>query len=611
MVATTSPPGRIVRLPSLAKYELIEELGHGGMATVYRAHDRRLDRDVAVKLLHAHLRNSAEVALRFAAEARAVAKLRHPNIVEVFDVSSEDDNEQFLVVELIRGPSLRKILEAHGPMPPEVAASLATEILTALIHAHDSDIVHRDVKPENVLIEHLPARAGTPGNSVRSVRSTEEPGQRVRVKLTDFGIAKLLDAQGVTSTGQVLGSPAHMAPEQIEGADVDERADVFGMGVLLYECLVGHLPFEGNNPAQVLRRVLDGLYAPAESERPIVGSVYSRILDRALAKDASDRYTSATAMRDALLAELSRLGQAEPRAVLEAWFDDPEGYGEAREAELVTRLCALGASARRQGDVLVAASDYNRALAYAPNDADLIRTVTGMHRIDARRRAARRVAPMVLVALATGGSAFGLTRALRPPAPGISPSAGVSLAPPPPSSATPSRSAPPPPMPVRSAARPLVVPARPMPSVDKRRSVVFSSVRPHQGVHLTVDGAPAQDPTTGGTLTLDDKPHELMFTCTQNMCEPHKHLVGPGDKLETLHIDLKIRDAELFIEGNPSRSYGISQRPGIPLRSGVVVRVPMTGGTELFDIVELETQRKVGVTLTSGGRRTATFPPGE
>src|SRR4051794_22745971 len=119
MVATSTPrPGR---LPVLAKYEVIEEIGHGGMATVYRAHDKRLGRDVAVKVLHPHLRDSTEVAHRFAAEAKAVAKLRHANIVEVFDVSSEDEAEQYLVVELVRGFTLRKIVHKHGALPPEIA----------------------------------------------------------------------------------------------------------------------------------------------------------------------------------------------------------------------------------------------------------------------------------------------------------------------------------------------------------------------------------------------------------------------------------------------------------------------------------------------------------
>src|SRR5580700_8699812 len=245
------------RTPSLAKYEVREEIGHGGMATVYRAHDPRLGRDVAIKVIHPHLRDSLEAKQRFYVEAKAVAKLRHPNIVEVFDVSEEGESEQYLVAELLRGTTLRKLLQEHGAMPPEVAAGFALDLLAAIAHANDSGVVHRDIKPENVLIEYRPTRD-------EAVETPPVGGDRVIVKLTDFGIAKLLDAQGVTSTGQVLGSPAHMAPKQIEGGEVDVRADVFGMGVLLYECMVGHLPFEGNNPAQVLRRVLDGIYPEAQ-----------------------------------------------------------------------------------------------------------------------------------------------------------------------------------------------------------------------------------------------------------------------------------------------------------------------------------------------------------
>jgi serine/threonine-protein kinase len=222
-------------LPTLAKYELLDEIGHGGMATVYRARDLRLGREVAIKLIHRHLRESAEVASRFVAEGRAVAKLRHPNIVEVYDVSDPEDPEQFIVVELLRGTTLRKVLTEHRDIPPEVGAAIGIELASALSHAHAAGVIHRDLKPENVLVEIDETRGAV-------------------IKLTDFGIAKVLDVQGVTSTGQVLGSPAHMAPEQIEGGDVDARADVFGLGVLLYECMVGHLPFEGKNPAQVLRR---------------------------------------------------------------------------------------------------------------------------------------------------------------------------------------------------------------------------------------------------------------------------------------------------------------------------------------------------------------------
>src|SRR5580658_3183751 len=145
------------RLPQLAKYEVLAEIGHGGMATVYRALDKRLGREVAVKLIHPHLRDSREVVARFNTEAKAVAKLHHPNIVEVFDVSDTDDVDQYLVVELIRGTTLRKLLQTHGAMPPEIAAAIGLDLLGAVSHAHASGGVHRDIKPENVLLEHRPA----------------------------------------------------------------------------------------------------------------------------------------------------------------------------------------------------------------------------------------------------------------------------------------------------------------------------------------------------------------------------------------------------------------------------------------------------------------------
>jgi tRNA A-37 threonylcarbamoyl transferase component Bud32 len=364
-------------LPQLTKYEIVEEVGHGGMATVYRARDRRLQRDVAVKIIHKHLRESPEIAARFEAEARAVAKLRHPNIVEVYDVSERDDPEKYLVVELMRGTTLRHILGEVPEMPPEVAAAIGIELGSALAHAHSAGVVHRDLKPENVLLEVEPA---------------------VRIKLTDFGIAKVLDAQGVTSTGQVLGSPAHMAPEQIEGGEVDARADVFGLGVLLYECMVGHLPFEGNNPAQVLRRVLEGSYAPADRERPTVGARWSAILARALAKEADLRYPSADAMVTALGAELEGLGIVDSAAELSAFFADRAGYSGGHAARLVPLLIQRGEQARRGGSLRDAAADYNRALAYRPQDPALLRLIGRL----GRRRLARRAAGGIALGLGLG-----------------------------------------------------------------------------------------------------------------------------------------------------------------------------------------------------------------
>jgi serine/threonine-protein kinase len=233
------------------------------------------------------------------------------------------------------------------------------------------------------------------------------------VKITDFGIAKLLDAQGVTSTGQVLGSPAHMAPEQIEGGEVSGRSDVFGLGVLLYETLVGKLPFDGKNPAQVLRRVLDGVFTPADRARPTVGAGFSVILNHALARDAAQRFESARAFGDALTAELGGLGFTEPRGEIFAFLRDPAGYQKAYEERIVGALARQAEEARKAGDHLAAASLFNRALAFRPGDPELLEQIGHLARRARLRRALTRVSAAALGSLLLAGIAFGVVALLR------------------------------------------------------------------------------------------------------------------------------------------------------------------------------------------------------
>ncbi len=381
-----------IRPPELAKYQLPEEIGHGGMATVYRARDLRLERDVAVKLLHRHLRESEEVKARFASEARAVAKLRHPNIVEVFDVSDDDELERYLVVELIRGVTLRQLLrDRQEPFPPELAAEIVAELCAALEHAHEQGVIHRDIKPENVLIE-LP---------IGGPRSSTDDLERPRVKLTDFGIAKLLDAQGVTSTGQVLGSPAHMAPEQIEGRVVDARADVFSLGVLFYECVVGQLPFAGRNPAQVLRNVLEGNFTAADIAQPRLGAVWGRLLTKALQREPEDRYASITEMMNAVRDELKHLGFERPRQDISDFLVNQVQYTTRHEGRVVAALSQSAVQARQAHDVARASADYSRALCYKPGDPTLLAAVSHLRSRSLRRSTA------VGVVLASGAALLG------------------------------------------------------------------------------------------------------------------------------------------------------------------------------------------------------------
>ena len=203
------------------RYELDEVVGSGGMATVWRAHDRVLDRAVAVKILHARLAEDPSFLDRFNAEATASARLTHPNIVHVFDAGT-DDGTAFIVMELFDGETLRDRLRRTGAFAPEEAASVMVQALHGLQFAHDHGLIHRDVKPANVLVD--------PDG---------------RVKMTDFGIAKAAYAVAAdpTTTGRVLGSVPYLAPEQVEGTPLDARTDVYAAGAMLYELLTGRAPF--------------------------------------------------------------------------------------------------------------------------------------------------------------------------------------------------------------------------------------------------------------------------------------------------------------------------------------------------------------------------------
>ena len=247
------------------RYELEERVGSGGMSTVYRAHDTMLERKVALKILHARLGDDEEYVERFRREARAVAQLAHPNIVTVID-RGEEAGRQFIVFEYVDGDDLKQMIDKAGPLPIDQVVELGREIAAALAFAHERGIVHRDVKPQNVLLS------------------------EGRAKVTDFGIARSLDVeQGVTQTGTVLGTSNYIAPEQASGQPIDDRSDVYSFGVVLFELLTGTVPFEGESFVAV---ALQHINEPAPSvleRRPDTPPRLARLVGAMLEKDHDAR----------------------------------------------------------------------------------------------------------------------------------------------------------------------------------------------------------------------------------------------------------------------------------------------------------------------------------
>jgi serine/threonine-protein kinase len=251
------------------RYEVEELVGTGGMSSVYRARDTLLERLVALKVLHPHYSDDAEYVERFRREARSVAQLSHPHIVTVID-RGEDDGQQFIVFEYVDGENLKQLLARTGPLPARRALELAIEIADALTFAHEHGLVHRDVKPQNVLVS-------ADGDA----------------KVTDFGIARSLDVEhGVTQTGTVLGTSNYLSPEQASGKPTTPSTDVYSLGVVLYELLTGEVPFPGENFVAVAMKHLHEQPPDVLEQRPDISMRLAAAVDRALEKDPALRFPS-------------------------------------------------------------------------------------------------------------------------------------------------------------------------------------------------------------------------------------------------------------------------------------------------------------------------------
>jgi hypothetical protein len=294
------------------RYRLDEKIGSGGMSSVYRAFDPTLERWVAIKLMHRDISHDPDQLERFRREARAVAQLNHPHVVTVID-AGEDDGAPYIVFEYVEGETLKDRIRRLGRLPVSEAVAYAIEIGRALEAAHASKLVHRDVKPQNVLID--------PDG---------------RAKVTDFGIARSLEAQGLTATGRVLGTTDYVSPEQALGHEVTGQSDIYSLGVVLYEMLTGETPFKADTQVAVAMQHVRDPLPDVQRRRPEISASLAAVVDRATAKETQNRYQEIGEMvhdlEEVLAIEAARTGQTtgEATTVLQSLSADTADFAPTR-----------------------------------------------------------------------------------------------------------------------------------------------------------------------------------------------------------------------------------------------------------------------------------------
>ena len=328
------------------RYYLEEEIGQGGMATVYRATDMRLHRSVAIKILHPFLASKADSAERFLRESQAIARLHHPNIIEIFDASQDVSKQtQFIVMELIDGQTLQDFVTKHPTHIPEMGLAMTACLCDALEHAHKSGVIHRDIKPENIMF----TSAGT-------------------IKLMDFGIARILDSERLTMSGYLLGSPAHMAPEIINGEPYTFTCDIFALGTLLYYVMTNALPYHASTPAAVFNAILKMDFVLPSRRNLAISRACDRMIKKCLECKPSDRYASASLLREAIVNELQKAGLEDYVTHVKQYYQNPDTYEKKLLPEIVESYNALAQTYYDKKSIPAAIEVLNRILVFEPEN---------------------------------------------------------------------------------------------------------------------------------------------------------------------------------------------------------------------------------------------------
>lgn len=283
------------------RYRILSLIGEGGMASVYKAQDMKLERRVAIKVLHSHLAQNNDIRSRFQQEAKALSGLEHPNVLKVYDFSGAESKQLWIVMEILKGQSLADFVRnfPKSALHPILAAIITQEVCKALAQAHTQGIVHRDVKPDNIMVL--------------------DDG---RIKLMDFGIAKDVKNHSMTMTGTFMGSPSYMSPEQIRGRDIDHRSDIYSLGVMLYEIITGVLPFTGGSTADVINKIIVGKYMePAQVINGVPPELNAMVV-KAMAQEPYQRQQKIDEILEELSRFLSKHGFVESHIELERFFRD-------------------------------------------------------------------------------------------------------------------------------------------------------------------------------------------------------------------------------------------------------------------------------------------------